>query len=342
MNPTKAADSIQKKIKESNSFLIVASRPVDFDCLGTALATQWWLNKLGKLNTRVVTFNWRNELADKFPDVEKVEFLYPDKVDFNDFDCIVLLDGSDWKQFLGDNWQDFVQNISKEKFVNIDHHTEGDVSKDLLDFSLRVDDSCTAKVLYEWFIKSSGAALDSDVATWLYWALMGDTGRFMYAIKNPGTYTFAADLYSAGVDHDKAVEYTVSKETMDFTVWAINKTKYYPEFGLTVLVIDEEDDKFLAEQFGNGWQERGLHKYYQQVFMRTIEGFPYAIDLWHEKNGGTKVGWRTKNGSKIEIMEIYKAIGVKVGGHRNAGGGNTDEKVSEVLQRFLNEIKLRV
>lgn len=322
--------------------MIIASRPVDFDCMGTALATKWWLNKMGKSNTRVATFNWKNELADKFPGVEGIEFIYPNKIDFDDYDCIVLLDSSDWKQFFGDEWQSYVANIPKDKFINIDHHTEGDVSKELVDLSLRVDDSCTAKVLYEWFIKPSNIKLDKESATWLYWALMGDTGRFMYAIKNAETYNFAADLFAVGIDHDKAVEYTVSKETMDFTVWAIQKTKYYPNLGLTVLLIDKEDDEELSEKFGAGWQERGLHKYYQQVFMRTIQDFPYAIDLWYTKDGGTKVGWRTKNGSEIEIMEIFKKIGVKAGGHRNAGGGNTDEKVSEVLQKFLGEIKDRV
>lgn len=321
--------------------MIIASRPVDFDCMGTALAIKWWLNKMGKSNTRVVTFNWKNELADKFPGVEGIEFIYPNKIDFLDYDCIFLLDGSDWKQFFGDEWQYYFENIPREKFVHIDHHPAGDVNASLSNLSLVDRVSSTSEVLYNNFLSVSRVELNQQVATWLYWALMGDTGRFDHMIYKD-TYAFANVLFNVGVDHDKAVEYTVSKETMDFTVWAIQKTKYYPNLGLTVLLIDKEDDEELSEKFGAGWQERGLHKYYQQVFMRTIQDFPYAIDLWYTKDGGTKVGWRTKNGSEIEIMEIFKKIGVKAGGHRNAGGGNTDEKVSEVLQRFLGEIKDRV
>ena len=101
--------------------LIIASRPVDPDCIGTALALRWLLVAQGHKTSIVCFFSIPSNMRD-FPGMGEVTVAEPDSFDFSPFDLIITVDGSSWGQFLGDDWQKTLGRIDMARIVNIDHH----------------------------------------------------------------------------------------------------------------------------------------------------------------------------------------------------------------------------
>jgi len=241
------AKNILYKINKAEKILIIASKPIDYDSLGTALTIDWWLKKIGKKEIFIYTFAYIPDNFRTFHSLERVVQNQMSKVDFKFFDLIILADGNSWRQFLTNDYNKYLSEIDKNKVVNIDHHEQGELNEILADSSLRVLDSCTSKVFYDFFIEPSGVVLDKEVSTWMYLALIGDTGTFSFGIY-PKTFSFADLLINNKVDHIKAVDFDITKNSMDFLVWAIKHTDYYPEIQSTIFLIDDEKNKEIINK----------------------------------------------------------------------------------------------
>ncbi len=325
------AKLLTEEIKSSNSFLIIPSKPVDFDCLGTALSVKWWLQKLGKQNIRITLFNQAKETLKDFPDIDQVKFLYPDKVDFSDFDKIILLDGSDWHVFFTNDWGNFVPNIDKSKFIHIDHHEDGGILAEIPENSITDKLSCTSQVFFKYFISETNVALDPQVATYMFYALVGDTGNFKHAINND-TFIFADNLMKSGADIAMASEGKVEKDVMEFTAEIILHTSYFPDAKSTILLLDEKFEKHMDEKYSN-WKSGSYHDLYQAIF--RIKSYDYFFII-RENLKEIRVNWRSSYNSKLEILKVLKEFETfEGGGHRNAGGGRIENIKGEEFQELL-------
>jgi len=343
MTNEEIAENILKKINLAEKILIIASKHIDYDSLGTALTIKWWLNKKGKDNVKIYTFSYLPDNFESFHSLSDVIQNQMAKVDFNYFDLIILPDGNSWRQFFTNDADKYLTDVDKNRIVNIDHHEFGELNKEIPDSSLRQMDCCTSKVFYDYFIKGSGIDLDVEAATWIYMALVGDTGTFNYAIY-PDTFAFANIILSYGVDHDKAVNLDIDKRMVDFLVWGVKHTVYYPDIKTTILAITDQLKKEVDEKLGRDWGNEDIDKYYKNVFLRMVKGFPYGIIFEsRDKSQRTEVSWRTKNyGGNIEIMEVLREAGFKAGGHRNAGGGMGDFHIQVAVEKFVSIMKKRL
>jgi len=336
----KKAQDLDFKIAKSDKIMIIASSPVDYDSLGTALTLKWYIQQKHKKESTIYLFANILESAKKFPGFENnINQKHPDKVDFGSYDLIILEDGNAQRQFFTSKFEQYLPVINKNNLWSIDHHETGPIEEYIPEHTIRVKDSSTSKIVYDLFIKQSSLEITLEVATWLYMSLTGDTGIFKFEIYSD-TFAYAQMLIDKGVDHYKAVDFTVPKEMMDFTTCAIENTVYYPEAQSSVLAIDNKMKEILIEKFGKNWENNSLTKYYENIFMHMIEGYPYGFIFKEGKDDGkTRLSWRCSALSKIEVMHVLRKVGFTANGHRNAGGGIIDMPVDKAVKAFVAEME---
>jgi len=338
-NHNKILKNINHLIDASQKILIVVSKPIDPDCIGTGLSLKWFLSENRKKADIVRFINIPQEMT-SFPDIENITQIDNELPDFNIYDAVILVDGCDWAQFFGDNWQEILNHIDKNKIINLDHHIPGNIQQAVPDNCLVKSTSCTGQLLFEYFIEPSNIKLTKPVADYLYLALLYDSGNFKYEIY-PGQYLFAEKLIKAGVNHAKAMDINYDKKELDFMVWAIEHTDFFPELKLSMLVISKDLSLELQNKLGENWSD--FDKFYKEAIERQIKGFNYGIILIENMDGIIRLGWRTRNyGEPLSIAKIARSCGFNAGGHRNAGGGRFSGKIEDAKNNLLNEFKKRI
>jgi phosphoesterase RecJ-like protein len=328
--------NINEMLSSSAKILIVVSKPIDPDCIGTALSLSWLLNEKNK-SADIISFTNPPLEMTSFPGIDAVAFTEPKIPDFHIYDTVILVDGCDWAQFLGDNWKEVLTNIDKQKIINLDHHMPGDILKAIPETCLNSKTSCTAQLLYEAFIEPEIIKIPPHVAEYLYLALLYDSGNFKYEIY-PGQYSFAEKLIASGADHAKAMDINYDKKEIDFMVWAIEHTEFLPEYKLSMLIINKELNIELQKIFGESWSD--YDKFYKEAIERQIKGYDYGIILMDNLNNSIRFGWRTRNyGDTTSIADLARKSGFNAGGHRNAGGGKFEGTIEEAKENLLREFK---
>lgn len=335
------ANSIKSKIENAKKILVIASRPIDYDCLGTSLSIRWYLKDLKGKEVNTYVFSEIPDHIKHFPDINLIEQRYMSEVDLNYYDLIILPDGNEFRQFLTNDYKKVLADIGTEKFVSIDHHPAGRIEETIPDTTLRKIDSCTSKVFYDFFIRPENIEIPKEVAQYMYMSLVGDTGQFSHAMHHD-TFIFAQELVDRGAEHYKAVDLSIPKKMMDFTVWAVENTEYFPEAKSTILKINNERKEFLSRTFGEDWEAMSLMRYYMNIFMRMVEGFPYSLVMTETVDGkGVKVIYRVKNfNADVDLTETLAPVGFELKGHPKAGGGLVNNvTLDEAVNRYIEVMK---
>ncbi len=334
----KIASKIKDRISSSENILIVCSRPVDPDSLGSGLTLNWWIKENYNKETDLVIFSSITEKLKHFPNLKDIDVSQVNNVNWEKYDLIILLDSSSWNLLLTNNYKSVLEKTGKDNLISIDHHSK-DAFHSEVPLALRIDDICTAKIIYDYLIKDSKIKLNEDSATWMYYALIDDS-RYFKNEMYPGIYSFAEDLIQAGARHDEVVNMSTDKDSMLFLSFGIENTEFYPELETTLLAIDSDKNEKLKEKFGENWRLKSIHKYYVEVFMRIIEGYNYGIMFEEALEGGVNTGWRTRNyGDNVSIQRVLEKIGFTAGGHFGAGGGQISNiSIEEAKLKFIDEM----
>lgn len=309
---------IQNLISVADRFLILISKPVDPDCVGTGLAIRWWLEQQHK-QARILSLFPIPETMHSFPDIEVIRFLKPESFSATDNEIVILVDGSSWMQFLGSAWRHILKRLDITKIINIDHHEPDDIYDSIPDLCVRQKSSSTAQLFFETFLSSFSFKPPARVADYLYRALVYDTRNFRNE-HYPGMFQFAEALINLGADHARVNDVQLSRKEIDFLLWAIQHTQYFPQLQSTLLAVPAEQSSDLEASFGPNWQD--YDSLYKEVFLRQIAGYNYGLILIDNRDGTIKLSWRTRSyGCHCSIADIAQKAGFKAGGHRNAGGG---------------------
>ncbi len=316
--------------------LILASRPVDPDCIGTALGLKWFLDARQKAASIACFFPIPPSMAG-FPEIGQVAVADAGSYDFTAHDMIITVDGSSWGQFLGDGAEKVLERIRADRVVNIDHHAPGDIARAIPERCLGIYSSSTAQVLYEHIIEPSGLIPPPSVADSLYRALLYDTRGFRNEIY-PGAYRFAEELVRLGADHAAAVDVAYDMREVRYLCWAIGHTEFLGDLGLMLLVIDAQRARELEAMLGPDCLE--FDAIYKETIQRQVAGYDYGM-LLTEKNGGSvRLNWRTRGrGATLPIAETARRAGFEAGGHRNAGGGTFSGSIAEARERLIAQLR---
>jgi phosphoesterase RecJ-like protein len=306
-------------IREGDRFLLTAHEGPDGDALGSLLAMHAILEQLGKDSVMFLA-------SKEFPLPIEYRFLSLEEVfheppaDLADRTFIFLDCGNidrmpvDWLKRDGDG---------QGRILNIDHHHDnthfGDVN--LVD----VEASSTAEIVFA-LAGHLDAQITPEIADALYVGLVTDTGRFMYENTDARSHRMAADLIEAGVNvHDiyRRLYERVPVEKLRLISRALDKIERYPDCGLAITYIEEED---YAATGSSEVMTEGIIDY-----VRSIEGTAIAAFIRDKTDGGRaarKVSLRGTEG--IDVSAIAREHGG--GGHRRAAGFSTDLAYPELVE----------
>ncbi|HAQ39792.1 MAG TPA: bifunctional oligoribonuclease/PAP phosphatase NrnA [Clostridiales bacterium] len=305
-------------INSSEDICITGHKSPDGDCIGSVMALYEFLKPLDK-NVTVcidgkIPFNYRPFVNE---DVISQEY------DGKKFDLLFILDCSDIDR-LG-KFKDVFNNSKKS--VCIDHHKTNDSFADInvIDMSM----SSTGELLYD-VLKTLGQKLTKKAATYIYIAILTDTGKFSYSNTSSQTHRKTAELIDLGVEVaeiDNTVYNSKPSNVVKAYIECISSIELYYDnkFGIASITqkILEKNDADMGDIDG------------VVEFIREIKEVEVSCVLKEHEENSTKVSLRSKN--NIDVSAISARFGG--GGHAKAAGFEVKDTVENTKKLLIDTFK---
>lgn len=315
-----------KLLAEPKRIVITTHPKPDGDAMGSSLGLYNFLMNIGHEvhvitptdyptflhwlpgNSTVTVFTEQTEESKKLVAAAEIIFCL-------DFNALIRIDE------LGD----FVRKSSAKK-VLIDHHLEPEGFED---YRLWNTGACaTAQLVYEFIVDvmNSRKHMNAAIASCLYTGIMTDTGSFRYRSTTSRVHHIAAELIDFGADNTKIhqlVYDNFAENRLRFLGYVLlNKLEVIPEYHAALIAITKQElEKF---DISTGDTE-GIVNY-----ALSIQGIKLAV-LIIERQEIVKLSLRsTGNFPANEICKKY----FNGGGHLNASGGFSSEKIEVVRAKF--------
>lgn len=310
-------------INNSQNICIAGHKAPDGDCIGSVMALYEFLKPLNKELTvcidGTIPFNYK-----PFVNEEIIAKECSDKK----FDLLFILDCSDAER-LG-KFKGVFNNAKKS--VCIDHHKTNQSYADIniIDTTM----SSTGELLYD-ILTISGQRLTKEAATYIYIAILTDTGKFSYSNTSSDTHRKTAELIALGVnvaDIDNIVYNSKPANVVKAFIDCISGIELYynNKFGITFISKDILERNNVDMGDIDGVVE----------FIREIKEVEVSCVLKEYEEKNTKVSLRSKN--DIDVSQISVKFGG--GGHAKAAGfeiedtvENTKKLLIETFEEFFGE-----
>ncbi len=306
-------------IKKAETVAILGHISEDADSVGSSLAMQYALSKMGK--TADVIFSGELEARLSFIGAKGLS-----KGEAREnYDLCLCLDCGDIGR-LGER----VEIFQKAKHTaSIDHHI---TNTNFAEANYVVADaSATGEILYD-VILALGVAMDKTFAEYLFIAIASDTGSFKYSNVGPKTLQITAKLLEEGIDNaylSRMLFDTEPLAVMHFKGQLMSRVETYFGGKLSVIAVDK------TEFAKNGVAERDMGDIVN--IARMIEGSEIAVSV-RETEEKVKVSFRS-NG-KYDVGEIAQHFGG--GGHKMASGAASSKlgflEMKDKIIEFCGEL----
>ncbi len=312
-------ENIIKAIKNAETVAILGHISEDADSVGSSLAMQYALEKMGK--TADIIFSGELEARLGFMNAKAI-FKEEAKAEY---DLCLCLDSGDMKR-LGDRVEIFEKAKST---ASIDHHI---TNTEFAEFNYVVPDaSATGEILYD-VIAALGIDMDRTIAEYLFIAIASDTGSFKYSNVSPKTLRITAELLEQGIDNaylSRMLFDTEFEAVMHFKGQLMSRVETYYDGRLAVLAVDK------TEFEKNGVLERDMGDIVN--IARMVQGAEIAVSV-RETEEKVKVSFRS-NG-KYDVGEIAMHFGG--GGHKMASGAASSKlgfvEMKEKIIEFCGDL----
>ena len=336
--------NLERLLKKDKSVLIIASRPLDLDCLGSGLILKKYLEHLGKEVRLMFPMEMTKEEKKKnawLPYFDEVEGEDTREIlSHKNFDVLIMVDGGNLIQFYDSSeTTDNSPDLSiYDKRIHIDHHQK---SENLGTYSLHNSKAAAAaeiiltKIIPKDFI-------DRDIATLGYAAVAGDTGNFRWNFSS-STLRLAAMLLGKGADTllflDKYF-FSQSRIYFEMLAFAIENVEYADELGTAFLFLPYE--KLQAAGIDENKLEE-LEQAFNATVARTVTSYPRGIILYEKVPGKIRCSTRGANlRNKISFPELLAEIGGNSGGHFHAAGLQIEGNFEEVKKSLPTTLQRRL
>ncbi len=312
---------IRKKIDDSGKTLIIsdAARP-DWDCYATAVAIKIWLESKNK-EVCNATFNKIPEKFLIFDDIKKINYYSVEDIDWSYFDLFIGVDTSSFSRMFGAKYRYALEKLPLDKFINIDHHEADEIEFTNPNLTVRDDRLIsTAQVFWEYFLKNDGFKITPNIANLLYLAHCSDSNRFMYK-SDSGSLNFGQILIDAGADYNyinEILEDLTLNEWIGFRI-LFDKLEYWYEERTIVLTITHQLEKSITHKFNTTWKDLNLDDAIKTKLYGHVTNFDLGLIIY-QRDQSVRISYRVRNSSDIDVIQILESLGMKVGGHKNAGG----------------------
>lgn len=310
-------DEILKKIKESNSFIILAHENPDGDAIGSALAVATMLKELGKVNIDVVT----KECPANFMTLPNVDMIRTEGR-FINYDMAIVVDCPNINR-VSESYIHYIEEA--DSVAQFDHHLNNSMFGEYNVVNSAAP-AC-AQILVSSF-EYLNLEISKDVATCLIAGIITDTGGFRFNSVTRETFEFAGWALAKGVNISKIykdVMMTKTKEQFEAEKLAVSRIEFFADEKITFTYFTKEDEEKLNIKSGelDGIVDIG----------RNISGVEVAIFV-RQRDNGFKVSFRSNS---IDIAEICMLFGG--GGHKLAAGCTIDAPLEEVKKILIEETR---
>lgn len=317
--------TLESIIINSDKFLITTHVNPDADAIGSEIAFQLVLKKLGKqafiINHSETPYNLK--FLDKENLIEKFDTEIHSKI-FNQVDVLAALDFNRIDRIV--KMKDDFSNSTKLK-ICIDHHQDEEqfVDHQFIDTSY----SATGHIIYDFIKKTGIVKLDFDLAYVIYAAIMTDTGSFRFERTTPEIHQIAAELLELGVIpgevFDKIFDQGYLSKIKLLAAALDSLTLYGQRKEIGYMILTQQDFRNCnalesdTDTFVN--------------FSLVVQNVKIGI-LFIELNEGFKISFRSKGNYPMNKL----AAEFNGGGHVNASGARLrNEKMNEMIPVILKK-----
>lgn len=314
--PDVAAREVAERIRAGRNFLITSHRNPDGDALGSGIALQGLIRKMGKQARVMVRDGFARPLYN-IPGANEVtisDILPPDYP--KAYDALFAMECPEVERT--------GYPVLPGPVVNIDHHLGNRMYGEINYLDLEAPS--VGEMVLQLNRKYLNVPLDSDIATAMYVSLATDTGFFRYHNTTLRTFQAAEELVRAGAVPG------------DVSLW-INET-YTPGsiklLGLCLTTLElhangriatvELPKRFYAEARANPEDTEGIVNY-----GRSIEGVQVSVLLKEGDQGTTRASLRAKPG--FDVQAVAAMFGG--GGHKAAAGCTIPLPLPEAKAKLL-------
>ncbi len=221
------------------------------------------------------------------------------------------------------------QKATGTQVVMIDHHLEAEDFYDYCYYDTSASSTC--ELVFEWAKEYFGAqSISKDAVNCLYTGLMTDTGNFQHNNTKPHTHRIAAEMMELGADHTQIHQriydvFTLNRTRL-FGYCMYHKLEILEDYHTALIYLNKDElDQF---QVVTGDTE-GLVN-----FGLGLKGIVFSV-LIIDRTERVKMSFRSKG--KFAANEFASNY-FSGGGHFNAAGGQSEEPLDRVVQKFKTEL----
>jgi len=252
----------------------------------------------------------------------------------NEFDAVILVDGSNVFQFYDTtvSEDDPPKFLELKKVLLVDHHPEQH-EKIATKVVRETKASSTAEVIFRELLPAH--FIDKDIATLGYKAIMSDTGNFQWNFFS-STLEVCAKLLDRGINIDLIIDqfsFNKTKESFELLSLVIENLTFDEKLGSCFLLLSNSARKKL------NIDPRKL-KIIRDIFLfdvaRRIPEYPRGFFIYEGDNDTVHIHGRGSSlRNKISLPKLFGSLGSNSGGHFNASGMVYEGGFEEYKEKFL-------
>ena len=308
-------DDIYEKIKEADSFVILAHENPDGDAIGSCTAFATLLKSMGKEKIDIL-FKEYPAIFNFLPNSNLIK----EEASLESYDVAIVLDCPEMKRVSKEYHEYF---DSAKVTIQFDHHLRNGM---FADFNIvnQAAPAC-AEILASSF-RYLQIEMTIDIASCLMTGIITDTGGFRFESVTPETFEFAAWSLSHGVNISniyKIAMTTKTKSQFEAEKLATDRLEFFEDGKVTFTYVTKEDEARLGVEPG---ELEGIAN-----IGTAIEGVEVAI-FAKQKDDGFKLSLRS---NRIDVSEICMIFGG--GGHKLASGCFIEASLDQVKKAIVNE-----
>src|SRR6266513_4110785 len=314
--------AVAEAIREHDRFVLTTHENPDGDALGSLLAANLALEKLGKDTVMVLHGDAPLPSEYGFMPLGELERRWPDDV----AERVLLAVDCANESRIAD--PEVLGRVPLS--VDIDHHHDNTRFGQI---NLIVPDASSTGEIVRDLLDELGVQLTPEIAEALYIALVTDTGRFQYTNTTPKALRLAAELVEAGADVHKIfqdVYESVQFAKLKLLARARERAQIYEGGRLVISYLLRGDfaEVGAAEPYSEGIID----------YLRAVEGADMAALIREPPRGdgpAKRISLRA-SADELDVSKIARASGAG-GGHRQAAGFSSNDSIEEITEFIRRE-----
>lgn len=318
-------EELKSLLSQPKQIIILSHRNPDGDAIGSSLAMNHYLTRLGHKCDMIVPNEFPKFLKwmDGAKDIQIAEYSPSNSRNLiENAELIFILDFNTTSRI--DEVGQWVEKSTAPK-VMIDHHQQPQ------DFDFMYSDTeipATCQMIYN-FIEAMGHLdlIDRSIGECIYTGIMTDTGNFRFKNTSAATHRIVAELMDKGVEADRVYNHifnTQSPDRLRLLGKVLDSIRILPEYRTAFMYLTRKQQLKYNTQKGDteGFVNYGL----------GIDNFIFSVIFIEDmQKDFYKISFRSKG--NFDVNEFARKY-FNGGGHINAAGGRSDLSLKETLDKF--------